>query len=76
MFKRGDAKEMQYGRVDKIMPEKKNRQGNENEEGNKNKASRLQGSGRATRAVFILHIRFGIAKIEGTQDFWRTISGN
>jgi hypothetical protein len=34
-----NAKEMQRGRVGKVMAEEKNRQGDENEEGNKNKTS-------------------------------------
>ena len=41
VFERGDAKEMQHGRVDKVMAKEKDRQGNENEKGNKNKASRF-----------------------------------
>ena len=40
VLERDDAKEMQDGHVDKVMAEKKNRQGDKNEEGNKNKASR------------------------------------
>jgi len=39
MLKGRNAKEMQNGRVGKVMAEEKNRQGNENEEGNKNRTS-------------------------------------
>jgi hypothetical protein len=39
VFERRDAKEMQYGGVDKVMAEVKNRDRDENEEGNKSNAS-------------------------------------
>ncbi len=51
VLERDGAKEIQDGRVDKVMAEEKNRKGDENEEGNKNKASRHQGSRRETRVA-------------------------
>ena len=40
VLERDDAKEIQDGRVDKVMAEEKNRKGDENEEGNKSETSR------------------------------------
>ena len=39
VLERGNAKEIQDGRVDKVMPQEKHRKRDENEERNKNKTS-------------------------------------
>jgi hypothetical protein len=43
VLNRDDAKEMQNGHIDKVMAEEKNRQGDENEEWNKDETSRTMG---------------------------------
>lgn len=67
MLEGNDAKEMQNGHVHKVMAEVKDRQGDENKEGNKNNASRLQGTQRAPPEIFILHARTGNSKNKGTR---------
>ena len=54
VLKRGEAKEMHHGRVDKVVPEEKNRKGDENDEGNQNETSRPQRAWGAARGPFNL----------------------
>lgn len=70
VLERGEAKKIQYGRVDKVMAEEKDRNGDKDEEWNKNETSRDQGSRRAKRALFILHTRAGNAKNAGLHQGW------
>ena len=60
------AKEIQDGRVDKVMAQEKNRKRDENEEGNKSQTFQFRGH-RPTRALFILHTHAWNANHEETR---------
>jgi hypothetical protein len=70
VLERDGTEEVQDGRVYKVMAEVKDRQGEENEEGNKNATSRPQGSQPIICAIFILHVWGENAKSVGFK-IWR-----